>query len=82
MQLTRHKENGRDRLEISDALPDELFTGDLLRAIVTGRSLPWAWRDVKHADLIRFVDDFGHRHTYKIAGYDALLDAYRLTLQP
>lgn len=81
MQLVKHTDTGYDRLEIRDPLPEELFSGELLRAIATYRSLPWAWRDPKDRQLIRMVDDFGTTLTYRIAGYDRELDTYRMQIE-
>lgn len=81
MNLIKHTHTGYDRLEIRDPQPEELFSGELLRAIVTYRSLPWAWRDPKDRQLIRIVDDYGTALTYRIAGYDRELDTYRMRVQ-
>lgn len=81
MNLTRHRENGFDRLQITDPLPEELFSGELLRAIWEGRSMPWAWRDPVDLRVVRFVDDFGTRLAYEVAGWDRDLDTFRLKLR-
>lgn len=80
MNLVKHTENGRDRLEIRDPQPTEFFSGLLLRSIWQGRSLPWAWRDQTDYRLIRLVDDFGTALTYRILGWDRELDTFRMQL--
>lgn len=82
MKLEKRTEGSIDRLQISDPEVIELFSGELLTAIVTGRSLPWAWRDQRDPQLIRMADDYGTTLTYRILGHDAELDTWRLQLEP
>lgn len=81
MELVRHDENGFDRLQILDPLPDELMSGELVRAIWHGRSMPWAWRDAVDGRVIRLVDDFGTRLSYEVTGWNRAEDVFRLKLR-
>lgn len=80
MHVIKHTENDRDRLEIRDPQPEELFSGELLRSIWQGRSMPWAWRDQTDYRLVHLADDFGTHLTYRILGYDHALDTFRMQL--
>lgn len=81
MIIDRVTDAGYDQVRITEVLPEELMTGELLSAIYQGRSMPWAWRDVTDGRVVRLVDDFGHRYAYEVKGWDPQRDVFRLQLR-